>query len=305
MLDFHPLTLEDKALVQRYTFHSNLRNCDLCFMNLMSWRFLYDTEVAECDGFLVFRFYTDEHLAYLAPLGKGEWKNIVQCMMDDTEAQGQPFLMVGVTERTLTYLNAALPDYFYATADRDYSDYIYEREKLASLAGKKLQPKRNHINQFLKLYPNYELLPLTKEMMAECLALETQWQEDKKENSLRENYADEHRSLEYVMAHWDELDGQGLALRVEEKLVAFTFGAPINCDTFDVCVEKADVHYEGAYPFINREFARSLPTRFKYINREEDLGVPGLRHAKTSYKPTMLLHKFAVMLKHPFGKEHK
>lgn len=303
MLHFRPLTIEDKALVQRYTFGSYHRNCDLCFMNLMSWRFYYHTEVAEWEQHLIFRFYTQGHLAYLAPLGKGDWKEVIEAMMGDAAACESPFLMYGVTERTLTYLNAALPNYFYATANRDYSDYIYEREKLATLAGKKLQSKRNHIHQFLKRYPQHEFLPLTPEVIPECLELEQIWAKEKAANSTQEGYLDERRSMEFVFSHWEQLDSLGAILRVDGRLVAFTFGAAINKDTFNICVEKADTRYEGAYTFINREFARSLPAQYIYINREEDLGISGLRQAKSSYRPDLLLHKFAVMVKHPFGTE--
>lgn len=304
-IPFHPLSLGDKALIRSYTQKSYHRNCDLSFMNLMSWRFLYDTEVAEHNGWLLFRFRNNGHLCYLAPLGKGCWHDIVQELLADARKHGEPFLMLGVTERTLTYLNAALPNYFYATADRDFTDYIYFREKMATLAGKKLQPKRNHINQFLRLYPNHEYLPLTKELIPACLELEERWAQARLTEDGREEdgYAEERRSVRYVFEHWDELDGTGGVLRIDGRIVAFTAGAPINGDTFDICIEKADKAYEGAYTFINREFARRLPEKYVYVNREEDLGIPGLRHAKNSYRPDILLHKFAVMVKHPFGTE--
>lgn len=131
--------------------------------------------------------------------------------------------------------------------------------------------------------------------------LEEKWSQQKTENSEREGYADERRSMRYVLNHWSELDGHGGALLVGGKLVAFTFGAAVNHDTFDVCVEKADTEYDGAFAMINREFARSLPPRFVYVNREEDLGISGLRKAKLSYHPAILLHKYAIMVKHPMG----
>lgn len=299
-IDFHPLTLADRELVLSFTLQGCSRNCDLSFVNLMSWRFLYDTEVAQHRGRLVFRFKMNGHTAYLAPLGKGEWAPVIEDMMADSERQGHPFLMLGVTERSLTFLNEAMPDYFYATCDRDYSDYIYLREKLATLAGKKLQKKRNHALQFEKRHPDYEYVPLTPDLLPECRALEEKWKVDKEENSSRGGYENERRSLFYVLDHWNELQVRGGAIRLDGRIVAFTFGAPINFDTFDVCVEKADTEVDGAYAIINRDFVRSLPEKYKYINREEDLGVPGLRHAKLSYRPEIILHKFAVMAKHPF-----
>ena len=101
------------------------------------------------------------------------------------------------------------------------------------------------------------------------------------------------------MGHWNELDACGGVLRVNGQMVAFTYGAPVNHDTFDVCMEKADTNCEGAFAFINRSFVQSLPEKFIYINREDDLGIPGLRQSKLSYHPSLLLHKYTVMTRHP------
>lgn len=303
-IPFHPLTLSDKELIQQRVLHSECRNCDLNFMNLVSWRFLYDTEVADYNGWLLFRFKADGHLAYLAPVGNGNWQGIMSELIEDSRLEGHPFLMLGVCENSLNMLDQAMPGYFYATADRNYTDYIYKRESLASLAGKKLQPKRNFANRFANHYPDFETLPLTREFIPQCIELDTKWagQKEVETDAGRYTYDAERRSMLTAFEHWEDLDGRGLILRVGGEIVAFTYGAPINYDTFDVCVEKADTDYEGAFAVINREFARSLPERYIYLNREEDLGIEGLRHAKLSYHPEILLQKYTVMTKHPFAK---
>ncbi len=304
-IPFHPLTLADKDLVQQRVAHTECRNCDLNFMNLVSWRFMYETEVADHNGWLLFRFKADGHLAYLAPVGNGDWKSILGEMVEDADLEGHPFLMLGVCEDSLTQLDRAMPGNFYATADRAYTDYIYKREALATLAGKKLQPKRNHVNRFLNRYPQYEVLPLTREHIAACIELDKQWAEQKivETEAGRYTYEAEQRSLLTAFEHWEALGGQGAVLRVNGQIIAFTYGAPINYDTFDVCTEKADTRFEGAFAMINREFARSLPPQYTLINREEDLGIEGLRQAKLSYNPEILLQKYTVMTKHPFSKE--
>lgn len=299
-MDFHPIELADRERIQEVVRESECRNCDLNFLNLMSWRFLYDTQVAYHDDWLLFRFKAEGHNAYLAPVGHGDWAAVVGDLLEDARQQEAPFLMLGCPEAQLGYINAAMPDYFYATADRSYTDYIYHRESLATLAGKKLQPKRNHANKFEKLYPNYEYLPLTSEFIPECLELREQWEEEKDEvPSGRLSANAERRSIEYVFSHWEELGAFGGVLRVEGKIIAFTYGGPVNYDTFDTCAEKADFNFEGAFAMINREFARHLPEQYVYINREEDLGLPGLRRSKESYRPAFLLNKFTVMERHP------
>ncbi len=304
MITFHPLTIDDRLAVQSAVYDTECRNCDLNFMNLVGWRFLYDTEVAVHDGWLLFRFRANGHLAYLPPVGKGDMGGIVRELLEDAENHGEPFLMLGVCELPLTSLDKFMPGHFYATADRSYADYIYRREALATLAGKKLQPKRNFANRFERNNPGYVYEPLTPDLFRECLALEEQWRSGKEEESSRLTYNDEKRAMKNVLEHWDELGGMGGVVHVDGRLVAFTYGAPINRDTFDVCAEKADVSYEGAYAIINRDFARHIPEQFVYVNREEDLGIEGLRHAKLSYHPEIILQKYTVMPKHPFASGH-
>lgn len=295
-LTFRPLTLADGDEVRRRVLTADCRNCDLNFMNLMSWRFLFDTELAIHDEWLLLRFRLKGQPAYLAPVGDGDWNRIMEVLRADAEANGHPFLMMGVCEHRLALIEQACPGCYRPAADPAYADYIYLRTSLASLAGKALQPKRNHVNRFLKTYPDYEYQSLTADLFEECMALEDQWAAERPAGDGWLSFADERRSVEYVLRHWDELHGLGGALRVGGRLVAFTYGAPINHDTFDVCVEKADTAYDGAYAFINREFARHIPEQYVYVNREEDLGVEGLRRAKMSYRPERLLQKYSLSL---------
>lgn len=302
-IPFHPLSIADRELIQSRVWPTEYRNCDLNFANLFTWRFLYDTEVALHRDMLLFRFKADGHWAYQAPVGAGDWQGVMADIVEDFERLGAPFLMLGVTEASFHRLETAMPDYFYATCDRSYTDYIYARGALATLAGKKLQPKRNHANRFAAAYPDYELLELTPALLPECKELEQRWAKEKGEQTEgRLTYEAEQRSLFAAFEHWEALGCQGAALRVDGKIVAFTYGAPVNYDTFDVCAEKADTAYEGAYAVINRDFVRSLPENFIHINREEDLGIEGLRKAKLSYQPEFLLHKFTVMTKHPMAR---
>ena len=104
--------------------------------------------------------------------------------------------------------------------------------------------------------------------------------------------------IEKCLRHREELGLLTGALRVDGKIIAFTFGSSINQDTFDIHVEKADISYEGAFAMINREFAKRIPEQYTYINREEDLGLEGLRKSKLSYKPELMLIKDVAVLRH-------
>lgn len=296
MIEFKDITLADKDIIQSFTLNSWRRNCDLSFSNLCSWRFLYNTQYAIIDNFLVCRFYADKELAYMMPIGEGDLKPVLEKIIENARELGEPFMMLGVCVGTKDEIESIMPDKFNFVSNRDYADYIYLRSDLATLKGKKYQPKRNHINKFLRNYPDYEYKPITPELVSECLALEAEWC---KANNCHEQeaLAAERQSLTYALNHFEQLGLTGGVLHVSGKIAAFTFGMPINNQTFDVCIEKANTEIEGAYTMINYEFVNHIPEQYIYINREEDLGIEGLRKAKMSYHPEILLEKCMATLK--------
>lgn len=288
MIPFKDITLADKDTITSFTMKSDRRNCDLSFSNLCSWRFLYDTQFAVVDNFLVFKFWAGEQLAYMMPVGTGDLKAVLWELIEDARKENQHFCMLGVCSNMRADLEAILPEQFTFTEDRDYADYIYLRSDLSTLKGKKFQAKRNHINRFRNTYPDYEYTPITPDRIQECLDLEAEWC---KVNNCdqQEGTGNERRALIYALHNFEALGLTGGILHVNAKIVAFTFGMPINHETFGVHVEKADTSIEGAYAMINYEFANRIPEQYIYINREEDLGLEGLRKAKLSYQPVTIL----------------
>lgn len=299
-IDFKPITIDDKEVITSFTLPSPLRNCDLAFSNMCSWRFLYQSEYAVYKNFLLIRFYIEEknkkRIAYMRPIGNGDFRDALLQLEEDSWQHGYPLLMLGVTPISKDLLEEAFPGEFSYIPERDYFDYIYLREDLATLKGKKFQAKRNHVNKFKKQYA-YEYEPLTAELVPECLEFEAKWYKANRTDDDQEELTDERKSMIFALNHFKELNLLGGAIRIDHKLVAFTFGSPINQDTFGVHVEKADTDYDGAYSIINQEFASRIPEQYVYVNREEDLGIPGLRKAKLSYNPTILLPKAAVIKK--------
>lgn len=296
MITFKDVTIRDKDTITQYTMNSCRRNCDLSFSNLCSWRFLYNTQFAIVDGFLIFKFWAAGELAYMMPVGEGDLKKVLEALIEDARREGGPFCMLGVCSCMCEDLEAIMPGQFTFTADRDYADYIYLRSDLATLKGKKFQSKRNHINKFRNTYPDYEYLPITPERVSECLQLEAEWCKAN-DCDQQEGTGNERRALIYALEHFEELGLTGGLLRVDGKIVAFTFGMPINKETFGVSVEKADTNIDGAYAMINYEFANHIPEQYIYMNREEDLGIEGLRKAKLSYQPVTILEKYMACLK--------
>lgn len=296
MITFKDITLEDKALITSYTLNSCRRNCDLSFSNLCSWRFLYDTQFAIIENFLVFKFWASGEVAYMMPVGTGNMEKVVKDLIEDAKKEEGPFCLLGVCPCMRAELEEIMPGQFSFTADRDYADYIYLRTDLATLKGKKFQPKRNHINKFRNTYANYQYAPITPDRIQECLDLEAEWCKVNHCDQ-QEGTGNERRALIYALHNFEQLGLTGGALYVDDKMVAFTFGMPINKETFGVHVEKADTTIDGAYAMINYEFANHIPEQYIYINREEDLGLEGLRKAKLSYQPDTILEKYMVCLK--------
>ena len=298
-IPFKPIELGDKATITSFTLASDYQNCDFSFANMCSWRFLYDSEFAVVNDFLLIRFKIENksRFAYMMPVGEGNLAAAIQLLEEDSLRHGHPLCLLGVTPIAKQRLEKLTLGGFYYIPERDYFDYVYLREDLATLRGKRYQAKRNHVHHFMNYY-EYQYISLSDDIVQRCLELEAKWYKSNGGGSEdEEGLSNERHSITYALSHFKELGLRGGAIEVEGEIVAFTFGAPINHNTFGVHVEKADVHFEGAYTIINKEFASRLPEQYIYVNREEDLGLPGLRQAKLSYHPAILLEKNVAIKK--------
>lgn len=294
MTDYKPCTPQTCAqLFDR----SNLicgEGCDTSIINLCCWQFLYQSHIAEHNGNYILRFMFDGSFAYALRFKPCDLKEIIDILSHEARTGGYPLRIMGVNESMLPYYNEAAPGRFTANYSPDYSDYVYDRNSLATLAGKKLQSKRNFVNRFKRMYEGYEYRPLTVADAEACLALDKSWINKGLDLGHTDEERNERECIKYVFAHWEELHARGGLIKVDGQLVAFTYGAPIDDERFDVCVEKADTAYEGAYAIINHEFVNHLPEQYKWINREEDLGIEGLRKVKNAYQPAIRLHKYLL-----------
>ena len=287
---FKPITIEDKDVITAYTYSSNFMNCDFAFANMCSWRFLYESEFAIEDDFLFIRFRIKHHTVYMFPIGTGDLKQAILKIEKDSKTRDHQLRIFGVTKSGKHTIENLFPGEFSFSTNRNYFDYIYLHEDLLTLKGKKYQPKRNHINKFTKNYP-FTYLPITREMIPECLELEYKWYQANQTEEDAEALKFENRSMIFALNHFDTLGLTGGAIQVENEIIAFSYGSPVNHHTFAVHVEKADIRFDGIFCVINREFVAHIPEQYVYINREEDMGIPGLRKSKLSYQPTIVLEK--------------
>lgn len=291
-IPFKKIELEDKAVIDHYLKKKTYRSCELIFSNIYLWSRYYPTDYAVVEDALVFRSRKEEgSFAITFPAGEEEKiRRALDVMFQVFEQKGAPIQMYLVQEQEFELLEQWYPGRFSITYDRDAADYVYETEKLTTLAGKKLHGKRNHINNFKKQYPNWSYERITEENREDCFQMAMKWRQDH-ECEYDQEKRDEMCVTLNALRLITELQLVGGLLRVDGEVVAFTIGEPLNPDTFVVHIEKAFADIQGAYPMINQQFVEHEAQDFLYVNREEDTGSEGLRKAKLSYRPAFLVNK--------------
>ncbi|MBO5852877.1 MAG: DUF2156 domain-containing protein [Clostridia bacterium] len=263
------------------------------FISIYIWKAIYENKFYMDDKTLFFKSKSEDG-GYVFSLPYGDMDYGMNIIFDYCKENGiRPNIWTSKGKRLDTFLTK-YPNYD-IIPERDNFDYIYKREDLANLTGKKYHSKRNHISAFSKKYNwTYEALDQTN--IDEFLAFSEKWYFDRAD-AFDEGLAAEQKALKKILYSKEEIKFKGALIRVDGKIVAVTLGSPINSNVFDIHFEKADAEYQTAYAVINREFALRELGDYEYINREDDLGIEGLRRAKLSYKPQILLEKYSLIYK--------
>lgn len=294
---FKKTELEDREIITSYFGKAPSRSCERTFANVYLWSRHYPVTWAIIEDALVFKSQDETHLSWAYPAGEADAvKRALSVMESYSEEQGYEFSMYSVTPEMFAQLETFFPGKFQIEYDRDEADYVYEREKLETLSGKKLHGKRNHINKFKSVHENWDYETLTEDNVEECFQMALKWR------NLNGCEDDEEKNAEMCVSLnslrlFRELNLVGGVLRVEGEIVAFTMGEKLCEDTFVVHIEKAYADVDGAYPMINQQFVQHECRDYQYVNREEDTGADGLRQAKMSYRPAFLEEKGYVTLK--------
>lgn len=290
-------SLETKDILDHYLQFKKYQGCEFSSVNAVFWCDYYDTRFTIVEDMLVFCKEKDGVVqSFTFPVGAHDPRVAFDEIVAYFERQNMPFSMHMVEEEMFAMIDAWYPDTYSIEYDRDIADYLYSYDTLAHLAGKKLHGKRNHINRFLENNPDYVYERINGRNWRECLELERAWEQENNQNDDEDKLL-EQRFIAYALEHRRSLGMLGGLIRVGGRVVAFTLGEPLTKDTFLVHFEKADAGVQGAYAIINREFVRRELAGYQYINREEDMGIPGLRQAKLSYKPVRLIEKGVVTKK--------
>jgi len=284
---------EYRALLQ----HASHRGCGFSFANIYMWGRQY---AAQIDGYLSLFSHFFGHTVYPYPIGDGDVKPVLEAIIADAKERGIPCRLSGMSMKEKQELETLFPGQFCYHCDRDSFDYVYDINDLADLKGRAYQQKRNHVNKFTAIYPDFRIVPLSQVSMHECRDLADQWYKKRSLDNPDEDLLLERNALNRAICHFEELQMEGLMLYVGDTPVAMTMASFLSHEEMDVHFEKALAEYPGAYAVINREFARYVREKYpqvKYLNREDDLGSEGLRKAKLSYHPHHMVEKCWAHLK--------
>ncbi|MCI8483940.1 MAG: DUF2156 domain-containing protein [Lachnospiraceae bacterium] len=296
-ISFKKIELEDRELIDSYLSQKTYRSCELIFPNIYLWSRKYPTDFAVVEDTMVFRGTLEDGEPSLTfPAGKPEQAHkAMDVVIQWFQEQGKELHMHLVQEQEFELLESWYPGKFQIEYDRDSADYVYETEKLTTLAGKKLHGKRNHINKFKENHPDWVYESINEENVEECFQMALKWRREAECDQDEEKRAEMCVTLN-ALRLLKELELKGGLLRTEPEgeVIAFTIGEPLNPDTFVVHIEKAFAEIQGAYPMINQQFVTHEAQEYQYVNREEDTGAEGLRKAKLSYRPVFLVEKGTV-----------
>ena len=291
MIDFKRIELSDKPLYDSYLEKQTGYGCEFSFANLYLWG---RQSFAELHGHIVIFSQFNRRSVYPYPLGNGDKKAVLDAIIEDSRARGISCRITGVSEDEFKLIDELYPNRFRFHCDAGAFDYVYSIDDLADLTGKKYHAKRTHLNRFYENFPNYSVEPLCDENIDKAKAMVNEWYEDKLAADPHGDYHMERAAIEKAFRDYKALDMDGLVLLDGETVLAITLGCKLSHDTFDVNFEKARAGVNGAYAAINNEFAKYIREKYpniKYLDREEDMGLEGLRKAKKSYYPHHMIEK--------------
>jgi hypothetical protein len=289
-----PLELKDKPIFDKYFKEFPPEISEYTFTNLFMWRDLYQFLWTEKDHTLILISQKDSSIDVIFPPIGTNIKKAIEFTQQNAKAQNKKVRFERIPESILTiFKEINIP--FEISEDRNNWDYIYATANLRDLPGKELANERKKLNKFKNDF-HWEYLPVTEKEIPECIELQSSW------CGVRACDDDpvlhtEDLAIREILQLWKELQLTGGILKVDGKIQAFTLGEALNSNTMVTHVEKANSEIAGLYQAINQQYAEKTAAYFKYINREQDLGIPNLRYAKENYHPIKMGKKFQIIFK--------
>ncbi|MDR0903976.1 MAG: phosphatidylglycerol lysyltransferase domain-containing protein [Ruminococcus sp.] len=292
MLEFHELSLAEKPLVEKALRASDFRGCEYSFSNNLAWRRAADSKVAFYKDFYICAA-TNPEFSCVNPAGEGDRKEVINLLRRHAESLGGPLYLSGVLEEQLPFFEKSFPGEYTVSTNEDYYDYVYNTSDFKDFPGKKYHGKRNHLSRFKTLF-NYECNDITERDFDDCITFAAKKFDDKGDEDVETAVAEQFAINTYFNDYYN-LSLFGKIIRIDGEIIAFSVGDKLNSDTVDVHIEKADTSFHGAYTAIANFFSQGITEQ--YLNREEDLGIEGLRKSKQSYYPAFQIKKHRLTFK--------
>lgn len=296
MLDFAVPKIEDKKWFDEIIKPLKPINIDNSFATVFLWRRRYKTKICRFKDFILKQMISDSgDIVYSFPAGRGNIMEALSEIITDNKKRTDKPLNLYMPKNHRELLDELLPDSFdYKAIDSD-SEYIYFSENLATLAGRKFHSKRNHINKIKNLY-DYSYEEISSRNFDDVIFITKKWSDANGCSDESSPCLAEHCAMNDAIKYFEELQLKGGLIRLSGMPAAMSIGSEISAAAFDVNFEKSIPGYDGLYALINNSFAGEL-TNYTYLNREEDMGIEGLRKAKLSYKPDIMFEKLMAVQK--------
>ena len=292
-IKFRRPTIDDVSILRKFFYNGNVNACDYSATNIFLWSEVNNIEISYDEEVLYIRYLLDGEFYYTFPITSKSIKWAVENIEEFADDNEFELKFAIVEEGMFEILEKIFPGKYKIEYNRDYFDYVYLRENLVNLSGRKYHGKKNHINKFKKNYETWSYESITNDNVDECTEMVNSWC---MENGCAEiqSKLNEIQVVKKALQYFDILELKGGLIRAGNRIVAITMGEELNKDTFVVHFEKAFSSVQGAYPMINQQFVLNELESYKYVNREEDLGIEGLRKAKESYNPEFYVKKGIV-----------
>ena len=290
-IDFRPLKIEDKPLYEAAMAKEVGRGCEFSFTNVYLWG---RQNIATVGENIVFFSQFSRRTVYPFPIGGGDKRCALDAIIADSRARGIPCRITGVLPPERKMIEEYYPEKFRFHQDEGAFDYVYRVDDLADLQGKKYHSKKNHLNTFRRENPDYTVEKITSANIREVSEFLDEWYEKRISENPNSDFHMEKAALAKALREYTELGIIGLLIRIGGRVIAFTMGSKLSENIIDVHFEKADSEVSGAYAAINYEFANFIRENYpeiEFLDREEDMGLEGLRRAKQSYRPAYQVEK--------------
>lgn len=292
------IEISDKDRLNKYLSQITAPCSDLTFTNLFMWRKSYNIRWAEvCDTLFITFGHSGAPFAACLPIG-GSLRDAVFMLRDLFEEQGMKLRITLYSDGQMRLLERTFPDTFTFTPQRSQFDYVYSVRELTALSGKRYHAKKNHLNKFKSMY-DWEYRHMTPEYRPLCEDVFRRWYKDK--IGVIPGVEEQFEAVSELLNNWENLDITGGCLTADGSIAAFSFGEPLHSDPSCAVIhlEHADTNFQGSYAAMNQQFLEHEWQDFEYVNREEDMGIEGLRKAKLSYNPAFMVKKYSAVLKRP------